>query len=468
MIAELRHQLDSRSISSVELTKQYLERIERQNNKLNAYVQVLPELALAQAEAADKVIAAGEADLLTGIPFALKDVFCVKGIATTGGSNILRGYKPPYSATSAKKLRSGVLLGKTNTDEFTMGASTENSCFGPTLNPHDPTRVAGGSSGGSAAAVAAKLAPFALGTDTGGSVRQPASFCGLVGLRPTYGRVSRYGVYPMASSLDTIGPLGETVEDVALILEQIAGRDSFDSTTADIPVEHYASLIDKAPEHLRIGVAKEYYENDGLDPAVRAIAERAIEMLRGAGHSIVPLAMPHTKYAVPTYYIIVPAEVSSNLARFDGIKYGWRAAEAEDLFSVYANTRGQGFGAEAKRRIMIGTYTLSAGYYDAYYLKAMKVRTLIRQDFDRAFAAVDVWLCPATPGPAFPVGARKTPLEMYLEDIFTAPGSLAGVPGLVVPAGQINNLPVGVQIMGPQWSETRVLQVGRLLERLLA
>lgn len=467
MIAALRQQLDDRKISATELTQSYVQAIAEKNSELNAYVTVLPELALAQAKAADQAMAAGHTKILTGIPFALKDIYCVQGYETTGCSRILKGYIPPYSATVTKRLSDAVLLGKTNSDEFAMGASTENSCFGPTRNPHDPSRVAGGSSGGSAAAVAAGLAPFAFGTDTGGSIRQPAAYCGIVGIRPTYGRVSRSGVFPMASSMDTMGPLAQSVEDVAILLEQVAGRDVCDSTTADVPVEHYAQLLDEPFTQLRIGVAKEYFEIDGLDLRVRKITEEAIEALRLDGHTIVPVSMPHTKYAVPTYYIIVPSEVSANLARFDGIKYGYRAPAAQNLFDVYAKSRGQGFGDEAKRRIMIGTYTLSAGYYDAYYLKAMKVRTLIRHDFDQVFRKVDVLISPASPGPAFRVGEKEDPLQMYLEDIYTAPASLAGVPGLVVPAGKIDHLPVGVQIMGPQWSEPKVLRVGRLLERLL-
>lgn len=467
MLAELRRQLDTKVISAVELTERYLQAIQKNNSTLNAYVQVLPEQALAQAKAADKIIAAGDSTALTGIPYALKDNYAVAGLETTGCSNILKGYIPPYTATAAMRLQAGVLLGKTNCDEFAMGASTENSCFGPTLNPHDHTRVAGGSSGGSAAAVAADLAPFAMGTDTGGSIRQPASFCGVVGLRPTYGRVSRYGVFPMASSMDTIGPFAQTVEDIALLLEQLAGRDPFDSTTADRLVEPYVQLLAESADNLRIGLPQEYFEVDGLDPKVRAVAENVFEVLRQSGHTVVPVSLPHTKYAVPTYYILVPSEVSSNLARFDGIKYGYQANQTDNLFDVYAQSRGEGFGAEAKRRIMIGTYTLSAGYYDAYYMKAMKVRTLIRRDFEQVFKEVDVIIGPACPGPAFPVGEKEDPIQMYLEDIFTAPGSLAGIPGLSVPVGKVDGLPVGIQIMGPQWSEAKVLRCGRMLERLL-
>lgn len=467
MLKELRAKLDKKEITSVQLTRQYLDRIIIKNPELNAYINVTTDYALAEAAKADARIAAGTATALTGIPYAAKDVYCTKDITTTGCSNILRDYKPPYTATILERLDGAVLLGKTNTDEFTMGASTETSCFGPTLNPHDPTRVAGGSSGGSAAAVAANLAPFALGTDTGGSVRQPASFCGVVGLRPTYGRVSRYGVMPMASSLDTTGPFATSVEDLAIVLEHIAGFDPHDSVTSQKPVEHYSAVINQPVEKLRIGVAKEYFELAGLDPNIKTLMTSVIEQLSQAGAEIIPVAMPHTKYAVPTYYVIVPAEVSSNLARFDGIRYGFRASEATDLLDVYRKSRGQGFGSEAKRRIMIGTYALSAGYYDAYYAKAMKVRTLIRQDFIAAFTKVDVLMCPPCPGVAFTMGAKSAdPIQMYLEDVFAAPASLAGMPALVVPAGKVQQLPVGIQIIGSQFSEALLLRVGRMVERL--
>lgn len=466
MLKELRAKLDTHQLTSVQLTQEYLDRIKLKNPELNAYVNVTADHALAEAAKADQRIAAGTAGPLTGIPYAAKDVYCTKGIETTGCSNILRGYIPPYTATVIERLDGAVLLGKTNTDEFTMGASTETSCFGPTLNPHDTTRVAGGSSGGSAAAVAADLAPFALGTDTGGSIRQPASFCGVVGLRPTYGRVPRFGVMPMASSLDTVGPFANTVEDLAIVLEQIAGVDAHDSTTSALPVERYSQQLDTPVKKLRIGVAKEYFELPELNQDIKKIIEGVIQQLGQAGADIIPVSMPHTKYAIPTYYVIVPSEVSSNLARFDGIRYGYRASDANNLLEVYRKSRGQGFGAEAKRRIMIGTYALSAGYYDAYYAKAMKVRTLIRNDFTSVFAQVDVLLCPPCPGVAFVVGSKSDPIQMYLEDVFVAPASLAGVPGLVVPAGQVSGLPVGVQIIGPQLSEALLLRVGRMVECL--
>lgn len=467
MLKELRKKLDARQISSVELTEQYLRAIKEKNKELNAYVRVLEESALEQAKAADNTIASGEVHPLTGIPYALKDNYCVRGIETTACSRILQGYIPPYTASVVKRLRGAVLLGKTNMDEFAMGASTENSCFGPTRNPHDTSRVAGGSSGGSAAAVSADLAAFAFGSDTGGSIRQPASFCGVVGLRPTYGRISRFGVLAMASSMDTMGPFAKSVEDIAILFSEVAGRDTFDSTTTDLPVERYSEILERPLPKFRIGIPKEYVEVEGLNPDVRKVIEDVVDALRKKGHTIVSVSLPHTRYAVPTYYVLVPSEVSSNLARYDGIKYGYRAQDAEDLFSVYCKSRGQGFGAEAKRRIMIGTYTLSAGYYDAYYNKAMKVRTLIRNDFNHAFGEADVLLTPASPDVAFEIGAKSDLLQMYAEDIFTAPGALAGIPGLVVPAGEVNDLPVGIQIMGPQWSETRVLQVGHFIEHLL-
>lgn len=466
MLKELRNQLDRGEISSVALTQQYLERIQNKNPELNAYVLVTTEHALAEAAEADKTIAAGKQTLLTGIPYGLKDIFATKGIETTGCSNILRGYKPPYTATVVNKLEGAVLLGKTNTDEFAMGASTENSCFGPTKNPFDLNRVAGGSSGGSAAAVAADLAVFGLGSDTGGSIRQPASFCNLVGLRPTYGRVSRYGVYPMASSFDTICPIAKTVEDVALLMEVMAGQDPHDSTTSPQPVDSYSANLEQPVEGLRIGIADEYLNGPALDPEVRAHTMAVVDALAKQGATIVNIKMPYTKYAVPTYYVLVPSEVSANLARFDGIRFGFRADDANDLYETYTRSRGQGFGPEGKRRVMIGTYALSSGYYDAYYNKAMQVRTLVRRDFDAAFKQVDVLITPPTPGIAFKLGEKSDPLKMFLEDVFAAPASLAGMPALVVPAGFVNKMPIGVQIMGPQWSESLLLRVGRMIERL--
>ncbi len=466
MLKALRHQLDQGQITSVQLTQQYLDRIAEKNASLNAYINVLGEHALVEAAKADAVIQAGQQTLLTGIPYGLKDIFCTEGIATSAASHILAGYKPPYTATAVKKLKGAVLLGKTNTDEFAMGASTENSCFGPTKNPFDLERVAGGSSGGSAAAVAADLAVFALGSDTGGSVRQPASFCGLVGLRPTYGRISRYGVMPMASSFDTVGAFTHTVEDLALLLGEMAGQDPHDSTTSPQPVDDYTQDLEEPISKLRIGVAKEYLDGDGLDPEVRAKTLKLIEQLSKQGAEIINVSMPYTKYAVPAYYVLVPSEVSANLARFDGIRYGFRASDATNLTEVYTHSREQGFGPEGKRRIMIGTYALSSGYYDAYYTKAMKIRTLIRRDFDAVFKQVDVMITPPSPGIAFKIGAKSDPIQMFLEDVYAAPASLAGVPALIVPDGKVHGLPIGAQIIGPQWSERLLFRVGRMIERL--
>lgn len=468
MIKELRKKLDSKEISAVELTQQYLTRIKQRNPELNAYVLVVEDYALEQAKRADAMIAAGNSQPLTGIPYALKDLFCVDGIETTACSKILQGYVPPYTGTAAKKLynQGAVLLGKTNMDEFALGSSTEHSCFGPTLNPHDVTRVAGGTSGGSAAAVAANLAVFALGTDTGGSIRQPAAFCGVTGLKVTYGRVSRYGAIAAASSLDTVGPLATTVEDVAIVLEQIAGHDVLDSTTSTQPVASYSSTLEAA-KTLRIGIPKEYLETTGIDTEIQQQYNTLLKTIEKQGIAVKTISLPHTKYVMPAYYIINWAEVSSNLARYDGIKYGYQANSATDLLQVYQQSRQQGFGDEAKRRIMLGTYVLSAGYYDAYYVQAAKMRSLIKRDFEQAFQQVDVILAPVTPTPAFTLGEKTAdPVQMYLEDVFTLPSSFAGIPGLVVPTGKIGQLPIGVQVLGPQWSEATVLQVGRFIEQL--
>ncbi|MFA5995099.1 MAG: Asp-tRNA(Asn)/Glu-tRNA(Gln) amidotransferase subunit GatA [Patescibacteria group bacterium] len=470
MIKELREKLDSKKISAVELTQQYLARIKKRNPELNAYVLVLEDYALEQAKQADVRIAKGDIQPLTGIPYALKDVFCVDGIETTACSNILKGYIPPYTGTVAKKLynQGAVLLGKTNTDEFTMGASTENSCFGVTRNPHDITKVAGGSSGGSAAAVAADLAVFALGTDTGGSIRLPAAYCGVAGLRPTYGLVSRYGVISMASSLDTIGPITTTCADAQAVLQEITGIDPLDSTT--IASTNVVKQNSKKIElnKITIGVPKEYFSVAGLNETVRQRIEEVIAQLKKQYKiTVKEISLPHTQFAIPTYYVLCPCEVSSNMARYDGIKYGYRSEQVEDLFSVYAQSRAEGFGDEVKRRIMLGTYALSAGYYEAYYLKAAKVRTLIKQDFTKAFQEVDVIITPTTPNTAFAVGEKaQDPLEMYLADIYLAAVSLAGLPGLAVPAGQLKQLPIGVQLIGRQFSEDSLLQFGAIIEQL--
>lgn len=467
MLSDLRQKLDKKEISSVELTQSYLDRINEKNAELNAYVLVTDDFALEQAQAADQKIAAGSAAALTGIPYALKDVFCVAGVETTACSNILKGYVPPYTATSVQLLAGAVMLGKTNTDEFTCGASTETSCFGPTRNPADTSRVAGGSSGGSAAAVAADLAAFALGTDTGGSIRLPSSYCGIPGLRVTYGRVSRYGVISMASSLDTIGPMASSVADLAYLLRELAGPDSHDSTTPDVQVDDYYSTLGDSIKGLTVGIPEEYFAVDGFDSSMREHIEQAIKDIEKLGVKLKSVSLPHTKYAVPTYYLIVPSEVSSNMAKYDGIKYGYRAHDVDDLMSVYTKSRGSGFSDELKRRIMIGTYALSAGYYDAYYLKAMQVRTLIKQDFEKVFEDVDLIVAPTSPHTAVKMGANiSDPIQMFLEDIFLIPASLAGIPALSVPCGKLEGLPVGLQIIGPQWSESSILRLGQVVEDL--
>lgn len=463
-ILKLHNQLVNKEISSLELTKEYLKKIKEQS-KLNAFITVCEKQALTAAKEADKLIAAEDYNVLTGIPYALKDIFCTKDIRTTAGSKILEPYIPPFNATVVAKLSDAVLLGKTNMDEFAMGASGESSAFGPTKNPLDETRVPGGSSSGAAAAVASNQAVFALGTDTGGSIRQPASFCGLTGLKVTYGRVSRYGVIAMASSLDTIGPITQDVEDAALVLQAIAGKDKLDSTTPDVAVPDYIKEMKKEIKGLKVGIPKEYFFAPGLDNKVKKIIEQAIEKIKRLGVKISEVSLPHTKYAIPVYYIIVPAEVSSNLARYDGIKYGYKAADVSDLLAVYEKSRAFGFSDEAKRRIMIGAYSLSAGYVDAYYKQASKVRTLIRKDFAQVFKKVDCLITPATPTTAFKLGEKiQDPLSMYLADILTAPVNLAGVPALSLPAGEINGLPVGMQIIGDLFRESDILRLGYAFE----
>jgi len=466
-IAGIRPALHSRKISARELTQEFYARIERENPRLNAYLALSSERAYAQADAIDAKLARGEPlPPLAGVPAALKDVLNTHDTETTAGSRILKGYVPPYDATAIARLdRAGaIFLGKTNCDEFAMGSSNENSAFGPVRNPVAPDRVPGGSSGGSAAAVAAGLAVIALGTDTGGSIRQPGALCGVPAMMPTYGRVSRYGLIAFASSLDRIGPFARTVEDVARVMEVIAGRDPLDATSADHPIPAYSAGLDGSVKGLRLGIPAEYF-GEGLDPAVRQKVEAAIARLRDLGCIPTPVEMRHTPYAIPTYYLIATAEASSNLARFDGVRYGLRVPGAT-LGEMYRKTRGAGFGAEVKRRIMLGTYALSAGYYDAYYLKAQKVRTLIKGDFDRSFQQVDLILTPTSPVTAFRLGERTAdPLAMYLADIYTVTGSLAGVTGISVPCGKVcGTLPVGLQILGPHFGEARVLRLARAFE----
>ncbi len=470
-IPAVREGLRAKKISARELTAEFYSQIERRNGELNAFLALCPERAYAQADRVDAMIARGEElPALAGVPIAVKDVISTRGVPTTCGSRILEGYRPAYDATAVQRLEAAgaVVLGKTNCDEFAMGSSTENSAFGPVRNPVALDRVPGGSSGGSAAAVAAGLAVAALGTDTGGSIRQPASLVGVPGMMPTYGRVSRYGLIAFASSLDRIGPFATTVADAAAVLGVMAGRDANDSTSAAVPVPDYAAEITKPVAGMRIGIAKEYFA-EGSDPEVRQKVEAAIERLKSLGCQPVELRMPHTDYAIATYYLVATAEASSNLARYDGVRYGLRIPVPE-LRDMYKKTRGAGFGAEVKRRIMLGTYALSAGYYDAYYLKAQKVRALIARDFIEAFAPprrVDCIVTPTSPVPAFRLGERTAdPLQMYLADIYTVTGSLAGVPGISVPCGNTSTgLPVGLQIFGPHFGEEKILRLAHAFEQ---
>ncbi|GBD16417.1 Glutamyl-tRNA(Gln) amidotransferase subunit A [bacterium HR26] len=465
-VTEARARLDRREISAVELLQAHLERIRQVEPQIHAFITLTEEIAQAQAEEADRRIARGDAAPLTGIPVALKDVLCTVDAPTTAGSRILEGFRSPYDATVVRKLREqgAVFVGKANTDEFAMGSSTENSAYGPTRNPWDLDRVPGGSSGGSAAAVAAGEAMVSLGSDTGGSIRQPAGFCGVVGIKPTYGRVSRYGLVAFASSLDQIGPFGRTVEDVAIVLQAISGHDPCDSTSVDIPVPDYRASLTGDIRGLRIGVAAEY-QVPGMDPEVERVVDEAVAELQRLGAEIVPVSLPHTKYALATYYIIAPSEASANLARYDGVKYGL-SLQGETLLESYLQTRGRGFGPEVKRRIMLGTYALSAGYYDAYYVKAQKVRTLIKRDFDEAFEKVDVILAPTSPTVAFRLGERTAdPIQMYLSDVFTIPANMAGLPGIAVPCGFAHGLPVSMQFMGRPFDEATLLRVAHAYEQ---
>lgn len=475
-VEEMSRALREKQCTSVELTRVYLAEAKRRNPELNAYVLFTEEEALAQAEAADKRYTEGKPlSTLDGIPCALKDIFNTKGVRTTCCSKMLERFVPPYDAVAVEKLRAAgvVFLGKTNMDEFACGGSTEHSCFGPTMNPADPTTVAGGSSGGSAAAVAGNMAAFSMGTDTGGSIREPAAFVGCVGLKPTYGRISRSGVTAMASSLDTIGHFTKTVGDSALILQVLAGKDAMDATTPDAPVPDYMKNIDKGVKGLKIGLPKEYFA-EGVDPEIRDSVMAAAKVYESLGATVKEVSLPFTKYAVAMYYIVMPAELSANLARFDGIRYGSRPKqEGESIVDYYYNARAEGFGAEIKRRIMIGTYVLSAGYYDAFYNKALKVRTLIKQDFDRVFEEVDVLLTPTAPIPAFRPGDKlNDPLAMYLADALTIPANAAGVPAISIPCGKtsganggVAGLPIGMQLLTPQFTEGLLFQVGRAYEK---
>jgi aspartyl-tRNA(Asn)/glutamyl-tRNA(Gln) amidotransferase subunit A len=460
-VAELSAALHAGQVSSVELTRACLDRIERHQGELNAFISITGPAALAQAAEADERRAAGKAGALTGIPIAHKDIFCTRGERTTCGSKMLANFVSPYDATVVQRLRSAgvVMVGKTNMDEFAMGSSNETSHFGPVLNPWDTKRVPGGSSGGSAAAVAARLVPAATATDTGGSIRQPAALCGVTGFKPTYGRVSRYGMIAFASSLDQGGMITQTAEDAALLLAAMAGFDERDSTSVELPVPDYHAALAQPLKGLKVGVLKEFFDK-GLDREVEQHIRAGLDALRSQGAVIKDVSLPNLPLSVPTYYVVAPAECSSNLARFDGVRYGHRCENPRDLLDLYRRSRGEGFGAEVKRRIMTGTYVLSAGYYDAFYLKAQRVRQLISADFERAFHEVDVVIGPTTPTPAFELGAKTSdPVTMYLNDIYTIGANLAGLPAISVPCGLVQGLPVGMQIVGPHFGEERVLNV---------
>jgi aspartyl-tRNA(Asn)/glutamyl-tRNA(Gln) amidotransferase subunit A len=459
-IKQAQAKLESGEVTSIELTSACINRIKAVDDKIHACLTVSENEAMAMAKDADKRRTQGETGALLGIPFLAKDNILTKGIKTTAASKILEKYIAPFDATIIKKLKKAgaVLLGKTNLDEFAHGASTENSAFGPTHNPWDLNRVPGGSSGGSGAALAADMCIFALGTDTGGSIRCPASFCGVTGLKPTYGRSSRFGLIAMTSSTDVPGPLTKTVEDAGIVLSVIAGTDSHDATTPDMPVDNYSDIMKENIKGLKIGLPKEYYE-EGTDKGVAEIIHKSIDKLKNLGAEFIEISLPHTKYAVPVYYIITPSEVSSNLARFDGIRYGFSSDGAKSLLEVYEKSKGQGFGPEAKRRIMIGTYALSAGYFDAYYLKAQKVRTIIKDEMDKALKEVDCILTPTSPHTAFKIGEQSDdPIKMYLEDIFVTGASLAGLPAISIPAGFANNMPVGLQLIGRRFEEKTIFK----------
>ena len=468
-IDQIRSSITEGKTSAGALAEEFYTRIRKTDPEIGAFLTLSEERALAQAERIDKMATEGQPlPPLAGVPIGIKDVMVTRDLRTTAGSKILERFVPPYDCTAVERMEAAgaVILGKLNCDEFAMGSSNENSAYRPVHNPHDTSRVPGGSSGGSAAAVAAGMAVATLGSDTGGSIRQPASFCGVVGLKPTYGRVSRYGLIAFASSLDHIGPFATTVKDAALVLRTIAGRDAMDSTSADLPVPDYVAEMERPVRGLKIGVPKEYF-GEGLDPEVRETVENAIQKLAAAGCDVVPISLPHTEYAIPTYYIVATAEASSNLARYDGVRYGLRAPKVRTLSEMYRRTRDAGFGIEVKRRIMLGTYVLSAGYYDAYYLKAQKVRTLLTRDFDEAFKKVDVIAAPTSPTPAFKIGEKANdPLAMYLADIYTVTANLAGIPGISVPCGMSHDkLPIGLQLLGRHFDEATLLRVAHAYEQ---
>jgi len=471
-VAELSLKLERGEMSSVELTQQFLDRIKQEDGRFNSFITVTEEQALADAKAADEQRAAGNATPWTGVPFAHKDIFCTNGVRTTCGSKMLENFVPPYDATVTENFRKAgaVCLGKTNMDEFAMGSSTESSYFGATTNPwglgEGEKRVPGGSSGGSAAAVAARLVPAATATDTGGSIRQPAALCGITGLKPTYGRVSRYGMIAFASSLDQGGTMARTAEDNALMLNVMAGFDPKDSTSIDRAVPDYTATLNEPLKGLKIGLPKEYF-SDQLSPAMEDQVRNAVKEYEKLGATVKEVSLPNAKLAIAAYYVIAPAEASANLSRFDGARYGYRCDDPKDLMDMYTRTRAEGFGTEVKRRILVGTYALSAGYFDAYYLKAQKVRRLIQQDFINAFKEVDVLMSPISPSPAFVQGEKTNdPVTMYLEDIFTIAVNLAGVPAMSVPAGFVDGLPVGLQIIGDYFSEARLLNAAHQFQQV--
>ncbi|PHQ14383.1 Asp-tRNA(Asn)/Glu-tRNA(Gln) amidotransferase subunit GatA [Marinobacter profundi] len=471
-VAELSRELESGKVSSVELTQQFLDRLKAEDGKYNSFITISEEQALAEARAADELRAAGKATAWTGVPFAHKDIFCTNGIRTTCGSKMLENFVPPYDATVTANFKAAgaVCLGKTNMDEFAMGSSNESSFYGAVTNPwglsSGDKRVPGGSSGGSAAAVAARLVPAATGTDTGGSIRQPAALCGITGLKPTYGRVSRYGMIAFASSLDQGGPMARTAEDAALMMNVMAGYDPKDSTCIDREVPDYTATLNEPLKGLKIGLPKEYF-SDQLSPAMEEQVRNAIREYEKLGATVKEVSLPNARLAIAAYYVIAPAEASANLSRFDGVRYGYRCEDPKDLMDMYTRTRAEGFGTEVKRRILVGTYALSAGYFDAYYLKAQKVRRLIQQDFINAFKEVDVLMSPVSPTPAFKQGEKNTdPVSMYLEDVFTIAINLAGIPAMSVPAGLVDGLPVGLQIIGDYFSEARLLNAAHQFQQV--
>ena len=471
-VAELSRELESGRISSVELTQQFLDRLKTEDGKYNSFITISDEQALAEAKAADELRAAGKATVWTGVPFAHKDIFCTSGVRTSCGSKMLDNFVPPYDATVTANFKAAgaVCLGKTNMDEFAMGSSNESSFYGAVTNPwglsSGDKRVPGGSSGGSAAAVAARLVPAATGTDTGGSIRQPAALCGITGLKPTYGRVSRYGMIAFASSLDQGGPMARTAEDAALMMNVMAGHDPKDSTCIDREVPDYTATLNEPLKGLKIGLPKEYF-SDQLAPAMEEQVRNAIREYEKLGATVKEVSLPNAKLAIAAYYVIAPAEASANLSRFDGVRYGYRCEDPKDLMDMYTRTRAEGFGNEVKRRILVGSYALSAGYFDAYYLKAQKVRRLIQQDFINAFKEVDVLMSPVSPTPAFKLGEKNTdPVSMYLEDVFTIAINLAGIPAMSVPAGFVDGLPVGLQIIGDYFSEARLLNAAHQFQQV--